>query len=78
MGAMIDTILIDALTPEYRIALLNNSRLTDIRVYRPDSGVRAGDVILGRVKAVVPSTLEMVFYPSLTRQSVLQSRKARP
>ncbi len=52
---MTDTILIDALTPECRIALLNNSRLTDIQIYRPDGGVRAGDVILGRVKAVVPS-----------------------
>lgn len=52
---MIDTILIDALTPECRIAALGNSRLIDLRIYRPGNGVRAGDVILGRVKAVVPS-----------------------
>lgn len=52
---MIDTILIDALTPECRVALLDQSHLVDIRIERPDSGVRAGDVVVGRVKAVVSS-----------------------
>lgn len=52
---MIDTILIDALTPDCRIASLRNSTLIDIKIFRVGDTARAGDVILGRVKAVVPS-----------------------
>ncbi len=55
MSAVIDTLLIDALTPECRLAFLHHSELVDYKVFRPDHGPRSGDVVLGRVKAVVPS-----------------------
>ena len=55
MDGMIDTVLIDGVTPECRVALLNRSSLIDFHVHRPGKTVRAGDVIMGRVKAVVPS-----------------------
>lgn len=51
----IDTIVIDMVTPECRMAFLGRSRVLDIQIYRPSAGARAGDVILGRVRAVVPS-----------------------
>lgn len=55
MDDVIDTIVIDALTPECRVSFLHRSRVMEIRIFRPDSGARAGDVILGRVRAVLPS-----------------------
>lgn len=48
------SIYIDALTSELRIARVKNEVLMDIQIHRPDQGPRTGDIILGRVKAVVP------------------------
>ncbi|NQV44482.1 MAG: hypothetical protein HQ501_06240, partial [Rhodospirillales bacterium] len=52
---VIDTIVIDTVTPECRMAFLGHSRVLDIQIHRPNAAVRVGDVILGRVRAVVPS-----------------------
>lgn len=49
-----DTLLIDSLTSELRIARVQDGILQDLEVHRPGAGRRAGDILLGRVKAVVP------------------------
>ncbi|MBT4888612.1 MAG: hypothetical protein HON65_03555 [Rhodospirillales bacterium] len=53
-----DTLLIDALTSELRIAKALNGVLHGMEVFRPahvtGKGRRVGDILLGRIKAVVP------------------------
>ncbi|MBT3557046.1 MAG: hypothetical protein HOC63_15720 [Rhodospirillales bacterium] len=48
------TILIDALTSEHRIARMCGDVLVDVQITRPGAGSQVGDIILARIKAVVP------------------------
>lgn len=48
-----DTLLIDALTPEWRIAMMSGGQLQTLEIIRPGSPHQEGDIVFGRVTSVV-------------------------
>src|SRR3954467_4997920 len=53
-GAMKREILINAAARETRIAILEDGKLVELLVDRPDARRMVGDIYLGRVDAVLP------------------------
>src|SRR3954454_11698702 len=53
-GAMKREILINAAARETRIAILEDGKLVELLVDRPDNRRMVGDIYLGRVEAVLP------------------------
>src|SRR3954466_15058020 len=67
-GAMKREILINAAARETRIAILEDGKLVELLVDRPDNRRMVGDIYLGRVDAVLPG-IQAAFADIATEKS---------